>query len=187
MTAKQLEAAFLGGLEDAQVAYEQILATEAWIELGHATYVDWWTAKVVPVMRALKMRPTRKAIEAGIQQVRKEEAGLPPLQRRTQEEIGEMFGVDQATVSRSAGDANASGGDLGASKPAGRRRRPLPEAARESASKLRKEVERLERVFGDDRFRQNADQVAAVTRSHLTYIVETAQRLLEHLNQEITR
>ena len=97
--ARQLEAAFLAGLDDAQNAYERIVETQAWIELGYETYADWWSIRVVPVMRALSMRPTKEIAAAGIAQVREEEAVLPPSQRRTQRELGEMFGIDRRTAS----------------------------------------------------------------------------------------
>lgn len=191
--ARQLEDRFLGGLNDAQDAYEQIMQTEAWGALGYGSYIDWWTARVVPVMRALKMRPTREIVSAGIQQVRKEEAELPPLQRRTQEQLAETFGVSHDTVSRSTNNADALESDLDVPEKKEKKvptptskRRPLPETAKEAALRLRKEIERLERAYEDDRFAQNMEQVATLTRSHLTYTIEAAQRLLVILDKEST-
>jgi hypothetical protein len=117
MTAEELEKAFLAGLEDAQAAYEQIVETQAWTDLGFDTFAAWWEERVRPTMRALSMRPTREIAAAVIEQVREEEADLPPAQRRTQRELAEMVGVDQATVSRavsprSAPDADAFPADL---------------------------------------------------------------------------
>ena len=65
-----------------------------------------------------------------------------------------------------------------------RKRRPLPTAAKEAAARMRKEIEKLERLFADDRYHQNREQVATLTRGHLSYTVETAQRLLDVLNKE---
>lgn len=101
--AKRLEDSFLGGLNEAQDAYEQIVEARAWTVLGYNTYAEWWQDRVVPLMRALSMRPTKEIAAAGIAQVREEEADLPPVQRRTQAEIGEMFGVSEQTVARSEG------------------------------------------------------------------------------------
>lgn len=190
--AERLEQQFLGGLNDAQDAYEQFVAAEAWTALGHETYVDWWTVKVVPVMRALKMRPTREIVATGIDQVRKEETALPPLQRRTQKELGEMFDVDQKTVSnseRSSRQENSYGRDLGEpakTKPPAKKRQPITKASKEAALKLRREIEKLERLFADDRLPQNAEQVATLTRSHLTYTMQTCQDLLNQLDKELT-
>lgn len=110
--AHDLEAAFLGGLDQAQDAYERIMATQAWTQLGHDSYADWWRVRVVPTMRALSMKPTREIATSGIEQVRREDEERPAAQRHTQREIGEMFGIDQSTVSRSLTDADASDGDL---------------------------------------------------------------------------
>lgn len=60
-------------------------------------------------------------------------------------------------------------------------RRPLPDAADRAAWDLRKTIERLERIFADDRYAANKTQVAALTRGHLTYTVEACQGLLDLL------
>lgn len=60
-----------------------------------------------------------------------------------------------------------------------RNRRPLSDVAKEAGWALRKDVERIERVFSDDRYGQNKDQVTAHLRGHLTYAVETLSRLLD--------
>jgi hypothetical protein len=96
--ARQLEEAFLGGLEDAQTAYEEIVATQAWTELGYDTFAEWWTDRVTPTMRALSMRPTREIAASVVEQVRAEEYALPPAQRRTQRELAEMAGVHRNTL-----------------------------------------------------------------------------------------
>jgi hypothetical protein len=98
MNAQELEKAFLAGLEDAQAAYEQIVETQAWTELGFDTFAGWWDQRVQPTMRALSMRPTREIAAAVIEQVRQEEADLPPVQRRTQQELADMVGVDRRTA-----------------------------------------------------------------------------------------
>lgn len=93
MTAEELEKAFLAGLEDAQAAYEQIVETEAWTALGFDTFAGWWEERVRPTMRALSMRPTREIAQAVVEQVRQEEADLPPAMRRRDYELAEMVGA----------------------------------------------------------------------------------------------
>lgn len=90
--AARLEAAFLGGLDQAQTAYERIIAEQAWTLLGHDSFADWWRVRVVPTMHALSMRPIREITASAIEQVKREDAERPPLQRHTQREVAEMFG-----------------------------------------------------------------------------------------------
>lgn len=113
--AQELERSFLSGLNDAQDAYERIIATEAWTALGHDSFAEWWSAKVQPSMRALSMRPTKEIASAAIARVKSDEAALPPAQRRRDSELADMVGVDQKTVSnwsRSATEETSSEGDL---------------------------------------------------------------------------
>lgn len=65
-----------------------------------------------------------------------------------------------------------------------RPRRPLPEVADETGWRLRKDVERLERVFADDRFTINRQQVAARLHGHLLYAAEVCQDLLRQINHQ---
>lgn len=111
--ASDLEAAFLAGLEEAQGAYERIVATQAWTALGFGSFAAWWDERVAPTMRALSMKPTREIAAAVIEQVRQEEAALPPTQRRTQQELADMVGVSQQAISaRSLPHKKLSGDDL---------------------------------------------------------------------------
>ncbi len=96
--ALELEEAFLSGLNDAQDAYERIVAEEAWTALGHETFADWWGQRVQPTMRALRLRPTPELAAAVVGQVRKEEAELPPLQRRTHKELADLAGTSEWTA-----------------------------------------------------------------------------------------
>lgn len=97
--ARKREESFLGRLADAQDDYEWIVEHQAWVQLGHDTFADWWTTRVQPQMRALSMRPTREIAARVIEQVRTEEAELPPAQQRTQRELAELVGVTQQAVS----------------------------------------------------------------------------------------
>lgn len=96
--ARSHEEAFLRNLSGAQDHYEWIVEQRAWLDLGHDSFADWWTAKVTPIMVALSMRPTREIAAAVIEQVRTDEADLPAAQRRTQRELAEMVGVDRRTA-----------------------------------------------------------------------------------------
>ena len=62
-------------------------------------------------------------------------------------------------------------------------RRPLPDFANEVGWSLRQDVEKLERIFADDRFAYNKQQVAAQVRGHLTYAIQVCQDLLDRINQ----
>lgn len=105
--ATELEAAFLAGLEEAQGAYERIVATRAWAALGFDSFAAWWDERVAPTMRALSMKPTREIAAAVIEQVRQEEAALPSTQRRTQRELAEMVGIDRSTLANRDGSRSA--------------------------------------------------------------------------------
>ncbi len=62
------------------------------------------------------------------------------------------------------------------------RRNPLPQQANDAGSQLRKAMERMERIYSDDRFGANRQQIAASTRGELTYIVQAGQDLLDQLD-----
>jgi len=64
-----------------------------------------------------------------------------------------------------------------------RPRRPLPEFTRDAGWRLRKDIERIERVFADDRFAANKQQVAAHLSGHLRYTAEVCQDLLSRLQR----
>lgn len=63
------------------------------------------------------------------------------------------------------------------------RRRPIVDQARDAGLDLRKAAERIERLRGDDRFPGNKNEVATRVRSHLMYVIETCQGLLDDLDQ----
>lgn len=70
-----------------------------------------------------------------------------------------------------------------APKPVGRRsRRPLPDLAKEGGWALRKQIEKLEKIFTDDRFGDNEEKVAIHLNGHLAYAVETLRGLLDRIN-----
>lgn len=71
-----------------------------------------------------------------------------------------------------------------APEPPVRNRRPLVDTARESGWALRRDVEKIERLFTDDRFAHNKQQVATQLRSHLTYAVETLTGLIDCITQQ---
>ena len=62
-------------------------------------------------------------------------------------------------------------------------RRPLTIFASESGWKLRESTERIERIFADDRFARNKEEVATHLRGHLQHTVEVCQDLLDRLNE----
>ncbi len=96
--AERLERSFISNLGAAQDVYERIVEHRAWEVLGYDTFAAWWETTVRPLMRALALRPTRELAAAVVDQVRAEEADLPPLQRRTQQELADLAGVHRDTV-----------------------------------------------------------------------------------------
>ena len=60
-------------------------------------------------------------------------------------------------------------------------RGPLADFAKNAGWSLRRDVERLERIFADDRFGANKEQVATHLRSHLEYAAEVCQDLLSRI------
>lgn len=62
-------------------------------------------------------------------------------------------------------------------------RRPLPNFAKDAGWALRKDIERLERIFADDRLPLHKDQVAASLRGHLKYTAEVCHDLLSQLDK----
>lgn len=69
-------------------------------------------------------------------------------------------------------------------KAGGPRRSSLPDSAKRAGWDFRKSVERLERIYADDRFPANREQVAAQLRGHLSYAIEVCQHLLDGLDQQ---
>lgn len=92
-------------------------------------------------------------------------------------------GKVRPTKRRGEGDASTpSQGSRANMGPKSRRR--LPDVAKEYGWSLRRDVERLERVFADDRFGDNKEKVATQLRSHLEYAVETLRGLLDCLTSK---
>lgn len=60
-------------------------------------------------------------------------------------------------------------------------RKPLPEVAKSAGWELRKCMERIEKLFDDNRYRQNEEQVATALRGHLLYVAETVAAVLDQL------
>ena len=70
-------------------------------------------------------------------------------------------------------------------RPVARSRRPLPDFAKDSGWCLRgdiERIERIERIFADDRFPIYRKQVSAQLRGHLEYAAEVCQDLLSRLD-----
>lgn len=59
---------------------------------------------------------------------------------------------------------------------------PLPDYARDAAWQLRKSVERVERVFADDRFPATKTQVTTHLHGHLAYAAQVCTDLVNRLN-----
>ena len=64
-----------------------------------------------------------------------------------------------------------------------RRRRPLPDVARDKGYDLRRAMEAVERVFDDIRYRDNSDSIITALRGHLLYVQETAAAYLDQMSK----
>ena len=62
-------------------------------------------------------------------------------------------------------------------------RRPLMDAARDAGWNLRKAIEKVERIADDDRFARNKEEMATQLRSHLRYVIDSCQRIIDDLDQ----
>lgn len=66
-------------------------------------------------------------------------------------------------------------------EPTAPRRRALTDQAQDAAVNLTAAIERVVRIFADDRYPQNREQVASVTRSHLLRTAKVCQDLASQL------
>lgn len=109
-------------------------------------------------------------------------------------DLGPTSGEAEQRVLDEAERATANGRELSRSgllakangksaEPARPKRAPLPDTAQTAGWEFRRGVERLERLFDDDRFTSNREQVALHLRAHLTYAVAACQHLLDQLDQ----
>lgn len=74
-------------------------------------------------------------------------------------------------------------GDIEAARePAKPRRRPITDRANEAGWELRKTTEKIQRIYEDDRFSSNKEQVATYLRGHLQNTVKVCQDLLDQIN-----
>lgn len=111
--AKQRIFKFKHNLEVADKVFDQILIHKDWLTIGFSSFAEWWRVDIMPILHSLQVQPKDNIVEAGIKQVLEDNATLPPAQRVSQREMGEMFGVSQPTISRSISDSNESDVDLG--------------------------------------------------------------------------
>lgn len=126
--ASRLEEEFLNGLDQAQDAFVRIMETNAWAALGHDSFADWWEQRVVPVMRALSMRPSREIAAKVLEQVQQDEAELPRPQRRTQRELADLVGVERSSLANRDGSRSLPR-DESLPSDLGERAKPHPDGA----------------------------------------------------------
>ena len=69
------------------------------------------------------------------------------------------------------------------SEPPKPRRRPITDSARDIGWEIRKAAEKLQRLTEDDRFSRNKEEVAAHTRGHIQFVIESCQGFLDDINQ----
>lgn len=124
--AKRLEDSFLGGITEAQDAYEQIVAEEAWTVLGYDTFTDWWSDRVAPLMRQLSMYPNKRLTASADELIRKEDESLPPAQRRGERERAEIIGVTRDQLRDRPPRSTYGGNPPPSEQPAAEPADPLP-------------------------------------------------------------
>lgn len=81
-----------------------------------------------------------------------------------------VTGLDGKTYQRPANDTRP-------------RRRPLYETASRDLMTLRDATEKIASHLNDDRYPANAEELAPMLRNQLTYVIETCQGYLDHLDQ----
>ncbi|MGI9118792.1 MAG: hypothetical protein ACR2G7_01455 [Acidimicrobiales bacterium] len=123
--------------------------------------------------------------------VPREEPSIPANRRADFRRMAEHPEVVEDEIVKSTDEAPASRRKVmeaikktKAAKPEKRRRTPLPDFAQKAGWEYRKSVERLERVFEDDRFAANKEQVARHVRGHLAYGIEVCPDLAHQLSEE---
>lgn len=163
------EASFLSHLSTAQEDYEWLVRNEAWLALGYDSFAGWWSVRVVPVMNALSMRPTKEISALVLAQVKTEETALPPLQRRTQRELGTLMGG-----SRDEGRSRSARGGFP-------HRADLETAPTRSVQAAGKEIVRSVRKMGD-----LAKAARALIRERVSELEQLERSILvADLNMEI--
>ena len=131
-------------------------------------------------------------IQADMAQVYQSDTPLPARSYSAEPASADHDGLAAAVAAElAAGDeahaeqAKAVQGIDGKTYPAQQKRapyrKPLPDVARNAGFELRKSMERIERLFDDDRYRSNAEQVATALRGHLLYVAETVTAVLDQL------
>lgn len=123
--------------------------------------------------------PTLNVDTAGLTEVRKHHF-LPQTMMRVNPDTGEVEDVPARHITGMDGKEYAV-----PIKPEPRKlnRRALTEVARDAGWDVRKAVERLERIREDDRYSRNKNEVAALMRGHLMYVIETCQGFLDDIDQ----
>jgi hypothetical protein len=130
---------------------------------------------IAPVVGITPMQVTRD-LKAGVTNVTPE----PQTMMRVNEATGEVEDVPARHVTGMDGKEYAVPIRPEPRKP---NRRALTDVARDTGWDIRKAVEKLERVREDDRYSRNKEEVAALIRGHLMYVIETCQGFLDDLNQ----
>lgn len=158
-------------------------------------------ARVAAAQRRVEVRigellgPAEHGGDRHGEQVPRDELAIPANRRTEFRQMAEHPEVVEDEIAKSTDEAPASRRKVTEaiktktakpekSKPEKRRRAPLPDFARKAAWEYRKSVERLERVFEDDRFAANKEQLAAHLRGHLAYGIEVCPDLFNQLSEE---
>lgn len=141
------------------------ITTADGVVIAEVEHIDLATGEVTST--AHRSLPLAPAVERGGTEspavpdaVEEQESGSggPPAPRPAQ-----IVGLDGKTYSRP--------------EPKTPRRRSIVDAARDAAYELHRAAEKVERIFSDDRYPKNREQVAEVTRGYLSRTAELLDRI----------
>lgn len=198
------------GLVDLEDLITQAFNGQAWTALGYRTWDEYTSAEFTDALPRLSTGNRRQlvgalhdagmsnraiaaAVGAGHQTIGRDlESGGPNGPPEADEDVVDAEIVDDDPESEPKPEHRVTGAD-GKSYPTkpkaepakpktDKKRVPLPDLAKDAGWELRKAVERVERIFNDDRFRANRDSISIHLRSHLDHAASTCQTLLDEIN-----
>lgn len=101
---------------------------------------------------------------------------------RTGDIVGPVI-TEQTVTEKVKTITGLDGKEYQRSEPKAARRRPITDQARDLGWDIRKQAEKLQRLFADDRFPRNKEEMTPHLRSHLEYVIRVCQDSLDHLNK----
>jgi ParB-like chromosome segregation protein Spo0J len=145
----------------------------------HARRTGTSDKTVAPIREELERRAEIPHVETRADSLGRQQ---PARVASLADEAAQQFAGSDADYARQAADMERElREERDAPKPAVQRRRALPQAFWEATHDLTKQVEKVVRLTDDDRFPQNAEQVAATHRGDLLRAIDALQSVLNRL------